>query len=349
MRKKNFIGDLKIGDRFDDLFRVKAMREALTKAGKPYIILTLADKTGELSGNIWDNVDALRATCQIGNFVSIRGRVEEYNQKPQLRLEALQAVTEGDVCLADFVVVSPRDRDEMAGELAHIIASVQNPHLKKLLQYFYSGQGQIAQEIIDAPAAKSFHHAYVGGLLEHILSMTKVAELLAGHYPGVDRDLLIAAVLLHDIGKLEELQNRDSAIDYTDAGRLLGHISMTFAMVGDTARRQKDFPEQLLLHLQHCILSHHGRLEFGSPVLPMTVEAFLLSMVDDLDAKMNMFECLRRDKKDAGMGWTEYQRALERYLYIEKFPPRQAGSGCDGDKAGDSEAAAPVRRQGLLF
>ena len=350
MEKKTFIDDLKVGDRFDELFRVKAMREALTKAGKPYIALTVADKTGELVGNIWDDVEVLRGICEIGNFVRIRGRVEEYNQRPQLRLESLEEVAAQDVSLADFVVVSPRERDEMAAELGDLIASVKNPHLKKLLKYFYGGQSETAREIINAPAAKAFHHAYVGGLLEHMLSMAKLAELLAGHYPGIDRDLLVAAVLLHDLGKLEELKNRDGATDYTDAGRLLGHISMTFAMVGEAARRQKAFPEDLLLRLQHCILSHHGRLEFGSPVPPMTVEAFLLSMIDDLDAKMNMFERLRRAKKDEGMSWTEYQRALERYLYIEKFQPSEAEIiGHDGGKPRRTEPLAPVPRQGSLF
>ena len=361
MRKKTFIGDLKVGDRFDDLFRVKAMREALTKAGKPYIILTVADKTGELTGNIWDDVDWARSTCQAGRFIKIRGRVEEYNQKPQLRLESLETVAEQDVSLADFVVVSPRGRGEMAAELSDLIASVNNPHLKKLLNFFYGGNSVTAQEIIDAPAAKGFHHAYVGGLLEHMLSMARLAALLAEHYPGVDRELLVAATLLHDLGKLKELKSPDVAIDYTDAGRLLGHISITFAMVTEAARLQKDFPEELLLSLQHCILSHHGRLEFGSPVLPMTVEAFLLSMIDDLDAKMNMFEHLRRAKKDEGMGWTEYQRALERYLYIEKFQPSEAGSIRHGDKPSGSEASAPALapaqapaqasapRQGSLF
>jgi len=347
MGKKTFIGDLKVGDRFDDLFRVRAAREALTKAGKPYIILTVADKTGELSGNIWDNIDVLRGLCEIGDFLKIRGRVEEYNQRPQLRLESLERVAAQDVSLADFVVVSPRSRDEMAAELADTIASVKNPHLKKLLKYFYGGQGTMTQEITLAPAAKSFHHAYVGGLLEHILSMARLAELLAGHYPGLDHDLLVTAVLLHDMGKVKELKNPDGAIDYTDAGRLLGHISITFTMVGAAARRQKDFPEELLLQLQHCILSHHGRLEFGSPVLPMTVEAFLLSMIDDLDAKMNMFERLRRGKKDEGMGWTEYQRALERHLYIEKLPSPETETSRPGNKPDETEAPTP--RQGSLF
>jgi 3'-5' exoribonuclease len=348
MTKKTFIADLKTGDRFDDLFRVQAMREALTKAGKPYIALTVADKTGELGGNIWDDVDALRGICRVGNFVKIRGRVEEYNQKPQLRLEAIEAAAENEISLADFLVVSPRGRDEMAVELHDVVASVKNPHLKKLLKHFYGSQGEASEKILDAPAAKGFHHAYVGGLLEHILSMAKIADGLAGHFPGVDRDLLVAAALLHDLGKLEELHSPGGVTDYTDAGRLLGHISITSAMVGSAARRQKDFPEELLLHLQHCILSHHGRLEFGSPVLPMTVEAFLLSAIDDLDAKMNMFERLRREKKDEGMGWTEYQRALERYLYIEKFP---SADGHENKSEGESGQNVPVPppRQGMLF
>jgi 3'-5' exoribonuclease len=192
---------------------------------------------------------------------------------------------------------------------------VHNPFLKKLLCSFFKKE-PMWQRFQDAPAAKGIHHAYVGGLLEHSLSVARIADGLAAHYSGVDRSLLLAGALLHDIGKVEELAMDLAVIDYTAQGRLKGHLVMGSEMAAEAAAHIKDFPAELLTQLQHLILSHHGRQEFGSPTVPMTIEAFLLSFVDDLDAKMNLMEQLRKKMKEPGLQWTDYQRSLERYLYL---------------------------------
>ncbi|MDR3090250.1 MAG: HD domain-containing protein [Desulfobulbaceae bacterium] len=352
LKKNTFIADYKIGDEFHDVFVIRSRREGTTKTGKPYLTINIGDKSGELSGNIWDDVEKYRDICQVGAFVKATGKVEEYNGKPQLRLKTLHTVATEEAPLDAFVVVSPRDRAEMAAELRNCISSITKPALKKLLNHFFGERSESGAAFQSATAAKTFHHAYVGGLMEHSLSMAKIADLLVNHYHGLDRDLLVAAALLHDLGKVLELADKGLGVtDYTDAGRLLGHISMTFAMVTEAAARQKDFPPDLLLRLQHCLLSHHSRLEFGSPIVPMTVEAFLLSIIDDLDAKMNMFDRLRREKKEDGFAWSEYQRALERYLYIEKFKPEEAVRLDDkprgGTKADEADSSMP--QPGKLF
>jgi len=174
-----------------------------------------------------------------------------------------------------------------------------------------------------SPAAKGIHHAYMGGLLEHSLSMAKVSLLLADHYEGIDSDLLLSGALLHDIGKTVELQSETGVIEYTDPGRLKGHLVIGCEMIGRQAQQIKGFPDDLLTQLQHLVLSHHGRQEFGSPVVPMTAEALLLSFIDDMDAKMNLVEQLRRKVKTGGMRWSDYQRSLERYLLLTPLDDRQ--------------------------
>jgi 3'-5' exoribonuclease len=194
--------------------------------------------------------------------------------------------------------------------------------LKKLLNHFFK-KSDSWPDFQEAPAAKGIHHAYIGGLLEHSLSVARVADFLAKHYEGVDRSLLIAGALLHDIGKLEELKMEGGLVEYTVRGRLKGHLVIGSEMVALAAGEIRDFPEELLEQLQHLVLSHHGRQEFGSPAVPMTVEAFILSFLDDLDAKMNITEQLRRKMDNKELSWTDYQRSLERYLYLGGFERKE--------------------------
>ncbi len=318
MKKKIFIEQLKQGDRIDDLFLVKSARLAETKAGKPYLILAVMDRSGEVSGPVWENALELQKICQPGNIIKISGVIQSYRDALQLKVERVQSVPRGEVDLGEFLPVSPRNRKEMADELSSLIRTISNPYLKKLLGRFFGREDDL-RIFRDAPAAKGIHHAYIGGLLEHSLSMARLCHLLADHYDGVDRSLLLAGALLHDIGKLKELQANDGVVEYTVPGRLKGHLVIGCELVGKTAERIKNFPGDLLVQLQHLILSHHGRQEFGSPVVPMTVEAMILSFVDDLDAKMNLIEQLRRKMNSEDMEWTEYQRTLERYLYLGGF------------------------------
>lgn len=340
MKKNIFVDKLKEGDRFSDLFLIKNVREGETRAGKPYLVLTVMDKSGEVSGPLWENVAALHKICVAGEVVRLTGTVQSYRETLQLRIDEISQLPQQEIDLDHFYPASPRNIDQMAGELQSLVRSIADPFLKKLLKQFFKKE-QSWLQFQQAPAAKGIHHAYRGGLLEHSLSVAKVADFLAQHYDGVDRSLLLAGALLHDIGKLQELQMDSGLVDYTVRGRLKGHLVIGSEMVAQAAGKIRDFPDELLEQLQHLILSHHGRHEFGSPAVPMTVEAFILSFLDDLDAKMNITEQLRRKMDKAEMGWTDYQRSLERYLYLGGFTENNTIS---------SERVQPVAgRQPSLF
>ncbi len=341
MEKQCFVEQLKDGDRIDDAFLVKSARIAETRAGKPYLILTVMDKSGEISGPVWDNAEAVGERCQPGNYIRLAGQVQSYRDKLQLRVEAVETLSAQDVDQADFIAVSMKNIDEMAGEVQDMVRTVQNPFVRKLLQKFFK-KGELWESFKTAPAAKGIHHAYVGGLLEHCLSMAHLADFLSSHYPGVDRSLLLAGVLLHDIGKVKELQAESGLIDYTPEGRLKGHLVIGSELVAQEARSIKDFPDDLLTQLQHLILSHHGRQEFGSPTVPMTVEAFLLSQIDEMDSKMNLMEQLRRKMTGNEFMWSDYQRPLERYLYLRALDEEEQ----QGSKP--SVPSAPSRQQSLF-
>ncbi|PIE72829.1 MAG: metal-dependent phosphohydrolase [Deltaproteobacteria bacterium] len=340
MAGKIYIEQLKEGDSFTEVFAIKALRQGETKAGKPYLLLTLMDKTGEISCPVWNNALQLAEICVVGGFVRCSGQVASFRGQKQLQPDRLEAVAADDVSMADFLPETAGDRQAMARKLLKFVASVDDPWLEKLLDHFF-GEGEIWQQFQRAAAAKLAHHACIGGLLEHTLSLVSVADSLACHYPGVNRDLLVAGALLHDIGKLEEMRFQGSVVEYTTPGRLKGHLVIGSEMVAAAALSIKGFPRDLLEQLQHLILSHHGRLDYGSPVLPMTVEAFLLSMLDDLDAKMNMIEQLRKKMAAGQYSFTEYQRLLERYLYLSGYP--------DKEKQKSEDAPAARRNQPCLW
>lgn len=315
MKKSVFVADLKEGERIDDLFLVKSAKLGETRAGKPYLVVTVMDKSGEISGPVWDNVDALQNVFTPGEVIRLVGAIQSYREKPQLKVDSAHRMPQEEIDPGAFIQTSTRNRQEMVDELHALLQSVSNPYLKKLLSHFFK-KGEWWEKFQEAPAAKGIHHAYVGGLLEHSLSVARIGDFLAKHYAGVDRSLLLAGALLHDIGKLQELTIIGGVVDYTARGRLKGHLVIGSEMVGQAAEKIRDFPEELLEQLQHLLLSHHGRQEFGSPTVPMTVEALILSFLDDLDAKMNITEQLRRKMEGAELHWTEYQRPLERYLYL---------------------------------
>ncbi len=338
-KKYQFVEQLSDGDRVEDVFQVASSRLGETRAGKPYLHISVIDRTGEIAGPVWDQAQERSAFCQVGGFVHITGQVQLYREKAQLRIDQLLPVDQADIDPADFMASSRCDTDLMGDELQKLIATVANPYLRKLLKSFFNFD-ELWRKFQTAPAAKAIHHAYVGGLLEHSLSTAKLADTVAVHYPGIDRSLLISGALLHDIGKLEELEAEVGCISYTDRGRLKGHLVIGSEMIGTAAAKIADFPEKLLDQLQHMILSHHGRLEFGSPAVPMTVEAYILATLDDLDAKMNLIEQLRRKQKDDGHSWSDYQRSLERYLYIDPLEDEEPAVKHEDDSA--------VRQQSLF-
>lgn len=315
MEKKGFIDSLKEGQQVDELFLVKSVRLAETRAGKPYLSLVFADRSGEIGGPAWDNAEALEKICTPGRVVRVCGAVQTYRDQLQLKVDHIEAVAQHDLSMNDYMAASSRPPAAMESELTQLLGEIADPFLRRLLHKIFHDT-EVGARFQHAPAAKGIHHAYRGGLLEHSLSMAKVAALLADHYRTVNKDLVVAGALLHDIGKTVELHSEVGVIDYTDIGRLKGHVVIGSEFIAGVAAEIEDFPTDVLTHLQHLVLSHHGKQEFGSPIVPMTAEAILLSFIDDMDAKMSLVEQLSNKLKSDGPAWSDYQRSLERYILL---------------------------------
>jgi len=280
------------------------------KTGEPYLSLLLADRSGEIEAKMWDNVSEILTTFERDDFVKVKGLAQVYNNRPQFTIHKLRRLEDHEVELTDYFPCSARDADEMFAELLSIIESLQNPHLKGLLELIFSDE-RVASLYRRAPAAKSIHHAYLGGLIEHVLSLCALSRTVAAHYHDVDLDLLLTAAILHDIGKIEELKFERS-FGYTTPGQLLGHIVIGVQMIGDKLRMLPDFPPKVRMLLEHIILSHHGELEFGSPKVPVFLEALLFHHLDNLDSKVEAMRCaLARDRQVDGE-FTNWIPALER-------------------------------------
>ena len=287
-----------------------------TKQGAPYIALTLGDRTGQIEARIWDDVEV--QPFDSGDVVAVKGQVCRFNEKLQIKVEKIRRADERDVgryALSDFVPQSERSVGEMWAELEGWIAGFTDPHLKALLEAFLRDK-EIAADLREAPAAKGLHHAWIGGLLEHILSLMAICDLAAGHYTSVNRDLLLTGVFLHDIGKLRELR-WGTSFDYTLEGQLLGHITIGIGMIEEKIASIPDFPAAKRILVEHLVLSHHGKYEFGSPKLPMIPEAILLHYLDDLDAKMQTMAAEFRRAEANGRSpaeLTDWVRSMDRPL-----------------------------------
>lgn len=285
------------------------------KDGGRYLALTLCDRTGQVECRMWENFEGCVDGFQPGDVVKVRGEVSRYNARFQLTLDKVRRAAADEIDLADYVPRTQFDIDGMWSELNRYVESFSNPHLKALLRSFLDDQ-EIAKAMRQAPAAKSLHHAWLGGLLEHIISLLGICDLAARHYREIDRDLLLVGAILHDVGKIEEL-SWGTSFEYTLRGQLLGHIAIGVAMIECKLRALPGFPSQLRLLVEHLVLSHHGKLEFGSPKLPMIPEAVMLHYLDDLDAKMqtisNEFERHSAQGRPAAE-MTDWVRSLDRQL-----------------------------------
>jgi 3'-5' exoribonuclease len=317
VEKKNiYIRDIKSGDKVGDYFLVAEKNLAFSQKGAPYLNVRLKDKTGELDGKIWDNAREWDKAFKKGDIIRIEARSANYKNVIQLSIMELKKAADEDITLSDYLPAARRDGGEMLAELMIIVESVDNPHLKALLNAFFQDE-EIADLFKRAPAAKGFHHIYLGGLLEHTLSVARLLDLACAQYEGVNRDLLLTGGILHDIGKIYEL-SYGRTVDYTDEGRLVGHIVMGAEMVDKRIAALEDFPAHLALKLRHVMLSHHGDLEYGSPKRPKTVEALIVHFMDDLDAKVNAFQEFIAAAPDDESAWTPYHRLLERFIYKNK-------------------------------
>jgi 3'-5' exoribonuclease len=313
--KKLFIQDIRAGDSVEDIFVLSEKTMAQKRDGNHFLNITLSDKTGNIKGVIWDRVDELSAGTASGDFVQIKGNVSEYKGKLQLVVKNMASIPADSINPSDFLPATPRDIDKMFLRLLKITASMETEHLKKLFEAFFNDMEFVRQFKI-APAAKKMHHAYIGGLLEHTLSMALLGDRISGHYSGVDRDLLLAGVILHDIGKIREFDYKYH-IDYSDEGRLVSHVVIGTMMLDEKIQQLEDFPPDQAILLKHMIISHHGTRDFGSPEPPKTIEAVLLNYIDEIDAKVNGIREFMATE-DPNEPWTSYHRLLGRHFYRGK-------------------------------
>jgi len=343
--KSPYVNELEPNRLITASFLVHAKEIRQKKSGELYLSMLLGDRTGELDAKMWDNVAEVIDTFDRDDFVKVKGLIQIFHNRPQLTVHKMRRMDESEIAFADYFPSSRRDPVEMWAELCGLVQQMSNPHLKGLLDAMM-GDEAIASRYRRAPAAKQIHHAYLGGLLEHVLSLCGLAKMTAQHYPGIDYDLLLTGVVLHDIGKIHEL-NYERGFSYSDEGQLIGHISIALRMIAEKLQKLPDFPPLLRSLVEHMVLSHHGQLEFGSPKVPHFPEALLLHYIDDMDSKM---ECMRalieKDRQVEGC-FTTYNSALarpalkkDRYLNPEEPRPRDNAAAAKNGTAPVAAARA---------
>ena len=304
-----YISSLREGERISEIFLCKSKQTAMTKAGKPYDNVILQDKTGTLDAKIWDVGSVGIEEFDAMDYVAVTGDITSFQGNLQCSIKRVRKVSEGEYDPADYLPVSTKDIDEMYKELMTLIGTVRNQYLSRLLHVFFDDE-DFAKRFKFHSAAKSVHHGFVGGLLEHSLSVAKNCDFFASNYPVLNRDLLITAAIFHDVGKLKELSIFPEN-DYTDAGQLLGHIVIGAEWLGEEIKKIDGFPVVLANELKHCILAHHGELEYGSPKKPALIEAVALSFADNIDAKMETFTELLSVVPENNSDWQGYNRFME--------------------------------------
>ncbi|MBI5328142.1 MAG: HD domain-containing protein [Deltaproteobacteria bacterium] len=344
--KKIFLKYIKEKSKIEDIFLVAKKEMGMSKSGKPYLNIKLMDKTGEMEARVWDDAEDLSKKFGRNDFVKVKGAAIAYQGGLQLNVSEITKIDEDGVAVRDFLPASDRGPDEMMSELESIVAGMKNNCIRKLASAFLEDE-EIRNLLKLAPAAKSMHHPYLGGLLEHILSLCGLVHGVAKHYQNIDKDLLLAGAILHDIGKIYELRF-ERAFDYSDEGRLLGHITIGIGMIDKKLESLPDFPKETALLLKHMLLSHHGHLDFGSPKRPKTVEAVILYYLDDMDSKVQSMQALIEKEKEIDSKWTSYHKMYERYIYKGKYLSPQALSG-DRDEKKPMAAAENSETELELF
>lgn len=312
--KKQFVNQIQEGDVVNDYF-IAVRKDLRTKQdGGLFLGMVFKDKTGDVGGIMWNNAAAAAQRFGAGDVVNVRGKVNLYQNRMQIRVEEVLPLREEEYDIADLVQVSHSAGEDLEKFVA-ILNTVENPHLKQLVEAF-TGDEEFMKQFVNASAAKKWHHEYQGGLVRHCYEMARVAETMCELYSEIDRDLLLLGVLIHDIGKLEELSH-DLFSDYTTPGKLLGHLQIGCDMVTARVSAIPDFPEKLRLQLLHFVLSHHGELQYGSPVVPKTLEAIVLHHIDNLDAQAAAYTRIIREAKDRSQEWSDYQPLIERVIWTK--------------------------------
>jgi 3'-5' exoribonuclease len=316
--KRRYVEELADGENLDEIYLATDKQLRANRNGNLYLQMMLRDRSGAISARLWNVTEAMGRTFEEGDFVHARGKVQLFQGALQAILNSLERVEAGRVELSDFLPHTDKDIGKLLQQMRSILMKVSNPHLRALAECFLMDQ-DFLRDFSHAPAGVRNHHAYIGGMLEHVVNMLDAAERLAPLYPKVDRDLLVMGVFLHDIGKVREL-SYERVFGYTDEGQLVGHIVIGVEMLNEKIRQVPDltsepFPPELLLRLKHLIVSHHGTLEFGSPRLPMTPEAVALHHLDNLDAKVHTFVRDIEEDRGSETSWTPFSPSLQRRLF----------------------------------
>lgn len=325
------IRDLKLNETVTSFFLVRNPQRRLRKTGGPFITLLLADQTGELPAVMWEDLEGVGGEIREGDVVKVQGVVGSYQGERQLTIQRLRLARDDETALENFLPTTEADIASLLAFLQETIRSFTSEPLRQLLTRVLDGEG-FRDAFAAAPAAKGLHHAYLGGLLEHTVSVVKLCDTIAAHYGGeVDRDLLLASAILHDVGKIFEL-TWDRGFDYSDEGRLLGHITQGVLFVEEEIHQIPDFPPQVRMELLHNILSHHGQYEWGSPRRPKTLEALILHATENLDGKVNLFlKLVKRHPDPHREGWTVFHRSFERPLFFGEAKAAEGGEAVIGE------------------
>jgi 3'-5' exoribonuclease len=315
---RRYVNQLSHGDSVDESFLVADKQLRANRQGNLYLQLELRDKTGSVGARLWNATEELARAFEPGDYLRIRGKTQIFQGSLQIILTHIDVLDPKRVEAEDFLPQSSQNVAKLMARLREILLAMSNPHLRALVECFLIDD-ELVRNFTSAPAGIKNHHAYQGGLLEHVVTMLNIADRIAEFYPELDRDLLLTGIFLHDLGKVHEL-SYDRAFAYTDEGQLVGHLVMGVEMLAAKVERTRDltgeaFPQELLLRLKHMIVSHHGSHEFGSPKLPMTLEAVALHYLDNLDAKIHTFSREIRDDPSRDSSWTPFHQGLGRRLY----------------------------------
>lgn len=302
----------------DRIFLVKDKILGVGKTGKSFLTILIGDQSGQLDGRIWDNIEELQTRFEIGDLVKVKGVIQIYNQRKQLIIHRLEKVDDPSLNKDDFKIKERQiDTHALYSELFQMVQAIEIQPLKQLMLDCLQDE-EIKPRLLKAPAAKTIHHAHRGGLLEHIVSICKVMQFMASHYNYLNKDLLIFGAIFHDLGKIWELdQTEQQQIYYTAPGQLLGHMLLACELVEKKSQRILGFPEDLRMILKHIILAHHGRLEYGSPKVPMFPEAMVVAMIDDMDSKMDTMMSFINQERQSGESWSRFNDNFERYFYLD--------------------------------
>lgn len=305
-----FLGELREGDMIAETYLCKTKNVQKTKMGKSYYSLLLQDKSGTMDAKVWELTNAIEHFEQM-DYIHVDGQVTSFQGALQLNIRRIRAAQEGEYDAADYMPTSKRDINEMYAELLELLSSVEEPHLKRLIDGYFIDNKEFVKAFKKHSAAKSVHHGFIGGLLEHTLGVVKFCNYMATNYKILNRDLLLTSAAFHDVGKLWEISGFPEN-DYTDDGQLLGHIFLGAELIGTATRAIPGFPKQLASELRHCILAHHGELEYGSPKKPALAEAMALNFADNADAKLQtLLEIFESGDNENATGWLGYNRYFE--------------------------------------